>query len=97
MLDDLAEGELAYWYAFAGIEPFGDEWRQTGALASAAANFAWGAKKWLCPEDFMPIVREPQSPEQLARLVEACFVSMASAQGLPIIDNRPKPPVASHR
>ena len=62
--------EFGEWIAFHNIEPFDDDWRQTGMIAAATQNI-WRTKgKPLEPEDFMPIKkqhREVDAAQQHAR------------------------------
>ena len=55
MLQKMSSREFAEWMAFHGIEPFGDEWRQTGMACSVQANVWKGKGKAFSVEDFMPV------------------------------------------
>lgn len=58
----MSSHEFSEWMAFYDIEPFGDEWRQSGQIVSAIANS--NRKKGARPfkiEDFMPIA--PEQPK----------------------------------
>lgn len=50
--------ELTEWYAFARLEPFGDDWRQTGVLAAVMHNAHSTQKKGA--ETFMPLEKAEQ-------------------------------------
>jgi len=56
--------ELAEWIAFWQIEPFGDDYRQTGSICCTTALV--NGNKFSKPEDFMPSSRKQiQSPEEM--------------------------------
>ena len=68
LLDDLGEGELNLWYQIHKRQPLGNPWYQTGLICATVANFnAWGVKKTLKPDDFLPRLREAEKPEALHR------------------------------
>ena len=54
--DSLSCAELAEWIAFWSIEPFGDEYRQTGSICCTTALV--NGNKFSKPEDFMPSSRK---------------------------------------
>lgn len=55
MLARMTARQLEEWKAFWELEPFGDEWRQTGVLAAAVTQPY--TKKPIEPETFMPATR----------------------------------------
>lgn len=62
--DSLDCAEFAEWVAFWSIEPFGDEYRQTGSICCTTALV--NGNKFSKPEDFMPSARKQiQSPEEM--------------------------------
>lgn len=80
LLRDLGEGELELWYQVHKKQPLGNPWYQTGVICSTVANFnAWGLKKTLRPEDFMPRIREPESAASLHRKFLAVLACMGKA------------------
>jgi hypothetical protein len=58
--------ELSEWYVqWSRVAPFGDEWRQTGAIIAMNANsnpFRSAESKVFIDEDFMPIPRKEEKP-----------------------------------
>lgn len=74
-VDGLAEripyALLQEWRAYHLIEPFGDDWQQTGTIAAAAMNPH--TKKSLKPDDFIPRYKPNQSPEDM----QAAIMRMA--------------------
>jgi hypothetical protein len=58
--------ELREWMAFHRfVQPFGDEWRQTGRLAAAiVAPFNSGPP--MREEDFMPLEKPPMTGAEIA-------------------------------
>lgn len=65
--ESMTSGELAEWMAFDMFHhPIGNPWRQTGVLASAILAPHCGKGKVPKPEDFVPVARLPQSPEDMA-------------------------------
>lgn len=55
MLARMTARKFQEWKAFWELEPFGDEWRQTGV--SAAASVSPHVKKTPDPETYMPPTR----------------------------------------
>lgn len=58
---------------FAGLEPFGDEWRQTGMIASWIYNMGRSGGRAANIEEFMPLATEvaddkPQSVQEVAAI-----------------------------
>lgn len=47
------------WRAYHAVEPFGDDWQQTGTMAAAALNPH--SKKSLKPTDFIPSYKPKQT------------------------------------
>jgi hypothetical protein len=75
MLDRMSARELDEWMAYAAIEPFGDEWRQTGMVAAVVANGNRDARKQpqpFAPEDFIPgggrAAQRAMSDDEIARI-----------------------------
>lgn len=63
----MTSGELAEWMAFDLYhQPLSNPWRQTGVIASAVIAPHCGKGKAPKPDDFMPVARLPQSPEDMA-------------------------------
>lgn len=85
LLDSLGPGELEHWYELHKSQPLGNPWYQTGLLCATVANFnAWGVKKPLRPEDFMPTIRRPATPDELHRqflAVMACLGKTPKPKG----------------
>jgi len=82
----MSSAQISEWMAYYNLEPFGDDWRQTGVVAGVIANVNRDAKKKRRPyepEDFMPITKrqeQAQSPEILlakARMITAAFQGMS--------------------
>lgn len=68
LLDRMSSREFSEWMAFDQIEPFGDDWRQTGLLASLTANTNRDPKKRKHPyeiEDFMPVAKDPTEEQEV--------------------------------
>ena len=64
----MSSRELSEWMAYDRIEPFGNQWQQTGMIASTIANVHRDSKKRASPfqpEDFMPqlLEEEPELPD----------------------------------
>lgn len=65
LLDDLGDGELDLWYEYHKKHPLPDPWYQTGVTCDTFARYnGWHDHKTK-PTDFMPIYREPLTPDQL--------------------------------
>jgi hypothetical protein len=63
----MTSGELAEWMAFDLYhQPLSNPWRQTGVIASAVIAPHCGRGKAPKPDDFVPVARLPQSPEDMA-------------------------------
>jgi len=83
LLDSLGEGELDLWYELHKRQPLSNPWLQTGRLCATFANFnAWGLQRPLQAEEFMPLHREPPTPEQLRR----AFLAAMAGLGIAIVD-----------
>ena len=91
MLDEVSPEQFDEWQAYWQIEPFGDEWLQTGTVASSAHNagvlaaMAQGAEvaadAFKKAEDFFPIVGPPAEPKYLSdREMEHCIKLMFSGK-----------------
>lgn len=66
MAEEMPVDLLYEWCAFYRLEPFGDEWLRHAVSASQFYNANRGrGKPPLRPEDFMPVDRRPQTPEQI--------------------------------
>ena len=77
LLEDLADGELEYWFALYKEEPFGTDWQRTGLLCATVANFnPWGVKRALKPDEFIPQVRKPITPEQARKAFKAAMAAL---------------------
>jgi hypothetical protein len=51
--------QFAEWVAYYGIEPFGEDWKQTGEIASLLYNAHRSSDaRASTPADFMPIRRD---------------------------------------
>lgn len=57
LLDGMTAAEFTDWQAFYRVEPFGDEWRQTGEICAMVGNAAGGKRNGgsFTPRDFLPI------------------------------------------
>jgi len=65
MLASISSRSLSEWIAYAKLEPFGDEWRQTGLIASVIAETHRDADQRsqpFTPEDFMPKYESAEEP-----------------------------------
>lgn len=66
--------EFRNWQLYAEIEPFGQDWLQTGMICMlvAAANSGKKGRKWK-PEDFMPITKRAtirrQTSEEMQQIL----------------------------
>lgn len=70
--------------AYCAIEPFGQEWLQSGTVAAAVVNMQRDQKKSTAVEatDFIPGYRKPMpGREVVAGKVEAYFMALAAAPG----------------
>lgn len=67
--------DIEEWFAFYRLEPYGDEWRQSGQVAAyiAAANGARNAQI----EDFMPLPRR-QTPQEVFDVFSQLFSWMSA-------------------
>ena len=84
LLGEIDSYELSEWMAYDRLSPIGDEWRQTGLICATTAN-VWKTKgKPLDAEDFMPIVKAPQTPTEARRAFEGMLA------GVEVIDTRDK-------
>lgn len=63
LLSEISSHELTEWYAYNRLEPIPEPWRQTGLQCSTIASSATG--KFIPAEDFMPLPRTEQTPEQV--------------------------------
>lgn len=55
MLDEMTPEAMDEWIAFAMVEPFGDQWRQTATIAAQVNNSAAASKNSLVtPDDYLP-------------------------------------------
>lgn len=58
--------EFSEWKAFCRyFEPFGDEWRQAALMVCAALAPYCRRDKIPKPDDFMPSMKPPQSPNEI--------------------------------
>lgn len=73
----MSSRELSEWMAFYELEPFGNDWHQTGTIASVIANVNRDPKKRATPfeaEDFIPRkAAEPPGPEALAEKIKSAL------------------------
>lgn len=86
LLDELGPGELEHWFALYKEEPFGTDWQRTGALCATFANYnAWGLKRPVKSEEFIPKIRKPITPKQ----ARAAFRLAMAALGVKIVKKEP--------
>jgi len=82
LLQSISGKQLTEWMAFFELEPFGQEWMQTGMITAMIANVNRDAKKRsepFQPTDFIPGYRKPpEDPEAVARKIEAYFMTLAN-------------------
>lgn len=79
LLAEIDSAELAEWEAFYALEPFGQDWLQTGMLAAVNANCHGGNRgKPFAPEDFTPQLRQHR-----AQTLED-FVAVFMAAGIEV-------------
>lgn len=58
MLESISGEQLIEWIAFYQLEPFGDEWRQTGRICANIVNpYLQKGAKAATDEDFMPLAK----------------------------------------
>ena len=74
-VDELAESmpvDLLYeWLAFYQLEPFGDEWLRHAITTCQFYNANRGkSQPKLKPQDFMPVERRPQTPQQIHDILQ---------------------------
>lgn len=82
-LDHIGEGELDLWWELHTRQPFGSPWHQTGQICATIANAnPWGRGRAYRPEEFMPLYRPPQTPEQLHK----AFLASMAGLGVKIVD-----------
>jgi hypothetical protein len=84
MLRSIPGSLLTEWMAFAELEPFGQEWLQSGTIAAMVANTHIDLKKhdWIEPEDIIPGYRKPEpepEPEKVAAKMDRYFSALAAA------------------
>jgi hypothetical protein len=82
MLESISGQAFAEWVAYASLEPFGQDWLQTGTVTAAVVNAAIDPKKHepFEPTDFIPGYEKPApEPEDVAAKVEAYFMALAKA------------------
>jgi len=73
----MSSRSLSEWMAFAQLEPFGDEWRQTGLITSVIAETHRDPEQRsqpFTPEDFMP--RYESAEEQMDWQDQLALVEM---------------------
>ena len=65
MLECITTEQFNEWIGFYGVEPFGEEWRQTSYVCTMIGNSQGGRGKGkpFRPEDFMP-VEAPATDEE---------------------------------
>lgn len=86
MLESISGQALAEWMAYAGLEPFGQEWLQTGTVAATIVNMNRDPKKSDPVEatDFIPGFRKPDpEPVDVEAKLDAYFTALAKAGPLP--------------
>ena len=83
LLDKMTSTELAEWMAFYCVEPFGDEWKQTGLLCSMVGNAAGGKRggRQFTYRDFLPVKPIYQVVRQTGKQMLAIFRTMATVKG----------------
>jgi hypothetical protein len=65
--ETMTSSELSEWMAFdLYCQPLDNGWRQAGVIAAASVAPHCGKGKAPKPDDFVPIARLPQSPEDMA-------------------------------
>jgi len=80
MLASMSSRSLSEWMAFAQLEPFGDEWRQTGLITSLIAETHRDPdqrSESFTPEDFMP--KYESTVEQMDWQAQLMLVEMMNA------------------
>lgn len=85
MLRSIPGTLLAEWMAFFELEPWGQEWLQTGTIASMIVNMQRDPKKSepVAPTDFIPGYRPPKpEPWEVAAKVESYFMALANMQNV---------------
>ena len=87
ILRELSSREISEWMAFYELEPFGDEWRQTGTIAAAAVAPYAKAGVTVKPEQFMPI-----RPETEDEPIEDDAMFLMAWQGLAAMQQSEKRP-----
>lgn len=55
--------EFQEWQEYYRLEPWGDDWMQTGLIVSSNANL-WSKRKYK-PEQFIPRAKQRKTPEQM--------------------------------
>lgn len=79
LLEKLTPVQFDEWMAYSLVEPFGEEWRQTGEQCAATLN-AQGGKKGgglFTAYDFGFLPKEPVSEEDVAALEAARWKAWA--------------------
>lgn len=82
MLDRMSPRLFNEWWAYHDLEPFGEDWAQTGMTCSLIANTMGGKKKggghWK-PADFMPLPPVKVDPEKKSQAEAQQWIAWAKA------------------
>lgn len=77
---EIDSAEFTYWMAYYGIEPWGDDWLQTGLIVSKIHNCVPGRKRtqMLKPSDVIPITYK-RMERQTSDEIRGVMMQFASA------------------
>ena len=60
--------EFSRFCAYKKIEPWGDDWSQTAMICAVTNNSEGRKTKTMKLDDFRPVYKKPQTPEEIGRL-----------------------------